>query len=175
MDDLSGEQIRDLFLHAIRTLYGILEAVFLTWYQVVKRDPEIVTVTLQLMCFVQFPLGHIAQEEHALSRFGLAGSIGTERYLRRIIFVVIDTLFDTRRTRTRDRLYTLHGIPDVTYRFLSENQVDILTTCRLTFLRSARAVIEDKAQCVHISSGRDIVIGVHVVDHQLPFVIAEAG
>ena len=49
MKHLLREEVGYLFLHAVGTLYGILEAVFLTGHKVIECDPEIVTVLVQLM------------------------------------------------------------------------------------------------------------------------------
>ena len=103
-------QIGDLLLHAIRTLYGILEAIFLARLQPRKRNPEIVTVLIQLIIRTEFPIRHVAQQEHALGRLRLTGRIGTQRD-RRTIFAVVDTIAHACRTGFLYRCHTGHIIP----------------------------------------------------------------
>ena len=72
-------QIRDLFLHSVGTLHSILKAILLARRQTGEGDPEIITVLIELMRRIQFPIGHITDEEHALGGIGLAGCVGAER------------------------------------------------------------------------------------------------
>ena len=103
-------QIRDLLLHAIRTLHSILKTILLTGGQTRQRDPEIIAVLIELIVSAQLPIRHIAQQEHALGRLRLAGRIRTQRH-RRTICSVIDTVTHSRRTGLLCRRQTGYRIP----------------------------------------------------------------
>ena len=70
-------QIGNLFLHTIGTLHGVLEAILLTGLQARQGNPEIVSVLVQLIISAEFPVGHVAEQEHPFCRCRLAGGIGT--------------------------------------------------------------------------------------------------
>ena len=103
-------QIRDLFLHAIRTLNCVLETVLLSGSQARQRDPEIVTVLVQLIVRTKFPIGHITNQEHTFGRLRFAGSIGTQRH-GCAIRTIVNTVTDSCRTCFLRRCHTCYIIP----------------------------------------------------------------
>ena len=171
-------QIADLLLHAVRTLHCILETILFARFQIGKCDPEIITVLFHLVCVVQFPIGHIADHEHVLSRLGLAACIGTERHFGRIVGIVVDTVGYARRTRSCHNRCRGEVIPNVRVLF-AEPYIDITVGRGLTLFLSVLSidltVMEHEYQGCHLCAGRDLVEIVQVVDHQLPFVITQTG
>ena len=49
VNHLGGKEIRDLLVHRVRTLYRVLETILLLRSQTGQRNPEVVSVTLELI------------------------------------------------------------------------------------------------------------------------------
>ena len=113
-------QIRDLFLHTIRTLHRILKAVLLTRCQPRQCDPEIIPVLIKLVVRTEFPIGHISNQEHPFRRLRFAGSVGTQGH-RCAIRTVIDTVTYSCRTCFLRRCQTCYIIPIGCVRAQSEH------------------------------------------------------
>ena len=61
--------VANLFLDSVCALYSILETVFFARSEARECNPEIVAIALELVVIAQFPIGHIAQQEHMLGRY----------------------------------------------------------------------------------------------------------
>ena len=91
-------EVRNLFHYAICTHYHVLESIFLTWIQSADFQPKIVAILIHLICIGYSPIIEITNDKHMLCRSSLAGSIGTEGNLGRVILVIINTTDNTCRT-----------------------------------------------------------------------------
>ena len=66
VNDFLGEEVRDLFLHAVGTNHYILEAVLFAFLEAGEFNPEVVAIAFELIVVAEFPVGHITQEEDVL-------------------------------------------------------------------------------------------------------------
>ena len=165
--------IADLFLHAVRTLNGILETVFLARLQTGQGDPEIIAVTLHLVRRIQFPVGHIAEEEDAFGRLTIARGVGAQRH-RPTVGAVVNTIADTRRTSARNRSHIRNSIPYIATGLFTQVNEDV-TRHGFAFLASARTIVEDESKCFDIRRLRHAVERIDIRYYQLPFIVAQSG